>query len=234
MKDYEEFYSKIIYPLQDGILKIVKELDLPFYLTGGTALSRAYFNHRYSDDIDLFVNNDSYFNSFVELFYKSILSHQTINEFQIDYQKIIRTEYHCQFFISKDNATLKIDLINDVAPHYGELIEHQIFGKVDNLRNILSNKITALYRYEVKDIVDLWAICKNYGFDYKQIIKEAQSKEAGIDPITLYEIISSFPIAKLELIKWVNKPDYEEFKKDLDKIAEDLLYGRENTVSKNN
>lgn len=234
MKDYEEFYSKKIYPLQDGILKIVKELDLPFYLTGGTALSRAYFNHRYSDDIDLFVNNDSNFNSFVELFYKSLISHQTINEFQIDYQKIIRTEYHCQFFISKDNATLKIDLINDVAPHYGELIEHQIFGKVDNLRNILSNKITALYRYEVKDIVDLWAICKNYGFDYKQIIKEAQSKEAGIDPITLYEIISSFPIAKLELIKWVNKPDYEEFKKDLDKIAEDLLYGRENTVSKNN
>ncbi len=32
-----------------------KKLETPFYLTGGTALSRHYFNHRYSDDIVLFV-----------------------------------------------------------------------------------------------------------------------------------------------------------------------------------
>ncbi|HPK45112.1 MAG TPA: nucleotidyl transferase AbiEii/AbiGii toxin family protein, partial [Spirochaetota bacterium] len=36
------------------MLNCVKNLNLPFYLTGGTALSRGYFNHRYSDDIDLF------------------------------------------------------------------------------------------------------------------------------------------------------------------------------------
>jgi len=35
----------------------VKKSGTPFYLTGGTALSRGYFNHRYSDDLDLFVNN---------------------------------------------------------------------------------------------------------------------------------------------------------------------------------
>ena len=30
----------------------------PFFLTGGTALSRFYTRHRYSDDLDLFVSRD--------------------------------------------------------------------------------------------------------------------------------------------------------------------------------
>jgi predicted nucleotidyltransferase component of viral defense system len=212
-------------------LKIIRELNLPFYLTGGTALSRAYFNHRYSDDLDLFVNNDDNFNAYVELFYKSLLSLQTKNEFEIDYQKIIRTEYSCQFFIVKKDLSLKIDLVNDLSPYFGKINQHNLLGKVDNLRNILSNKITALYRYEVKDIVDLWVICKNYQFNYRHIINEAQSKEAGIDPISLYEIISSFPISKLELIKWIKKPDFNQFKNDLEKISDDLLKGRDNTIA---
>jgi len=32
-----------------------------FYLTGGTAVSRAYLQHRFSDDLDLFVNYDKRF-----------------------------------------------------------------------------------------------------------------------------------------------------------------------------
>jgi predicted nucleotidyltransferase component of viral defense system len=49
-----EYYNKIIYPLQDKTIPAFK--DSPFYLTGGTALSRGYYNHRYSDDLDYFVN----------------------------------------------------------------------------------------------------------------------------------------------------------------------------------
>ena len=41
---YEQgaYYREKLYPFQDGILKIVNDLRLPFYLTGGTALSRFY------------------------------------------------------------------------------------------------------------------------------------------------------------------------------------------------
>jgi predicted nucleotidyltransferase component of viral defense system len=35
--------------------------DYDFYLTGGTALSRFYLNHRYSDDLDFFVHQKSDF-----------------------------------------------------------------------------------------------------------------------------------------------------------------------------
>jgi predicted nucleotidyltransferase component of viral defense system len=49
---HDDYYGNILYPLQYKVLEIVAELPVDFYLTGGTALSRAYLNHRYSDDLD--------------------------------------------------------------------------------------------------------------------------------------------------------------------------------------
>jgi hypothetical protein len=37
-------------------LRVITACDTDFYLTGGTALSRVYLHHRFSDDLDLFVN----------------------------------------------------------------------------------------------------------------------------------------------------------------------------------
>jgi predicted nucleotidyltransferase component of viral defense system len=45
--------------LQDGVLKTVNGCGTQFFLTSGTALSRGYYNHRYSDDLDFFVTRDS-------------------------------------------------------------------------------------------------------------------------------------------------------------------------------
>ncbi|MDR0646755.1 MAG: nucleotidyl transferase AbiEii/AbiGii toxin family protein [Elusimicrobiota bacterium] len=39
-------------------MKVISGCKTRFFLTGGTALSRAYLRHRYSDDLDFFVNND--------------------------------------------------------------------------------------------------------------------------------------------------------------------------------
>jgi len=44
-----------LYRLQDRVLMHLKRADHGFYLTGGTALSRGYYRHRYSDDLDFFV-----------------------------------------------------------------------------------------------------------------------------------------------------------------------------------
>ena len=52
------YYNDSLYPLQDRVLKAIQAAQTPFYLTGGTALSRCYFNHRYSDDLGFFVNKD--------------------------------------------------------------------------------------------------------------------------------------------------------------------------------
>jgi predicted nucleotidyltransferase component of viral defense system len=81
-----EYYSNILYPLQDKVFPVFK--DTPFYLTGGTALSRGYYNHRYSEDLHYFVNYHPDF--------------QRLSQIQIDkLQKIFKdaeTDYRGEYF----------------------------------------------------------------------------------------------------------------------------------------
>jgi predicted nucleotidyltransferase component of viral defense system len=49
--------AKVLTPLQEKVLDILFDhgfADRGYYLTGGTALSEFYLQHRYSDDLDLF------------------------------------------------------------------------------------------------------------------------------------------------------------------------------------
>jgi hypothetical protein len=66
----EDYYLNTLYPLQDKILQFISAADNSFYLTGGTALSRAYLHHRFSDDLDLFVNNDETYKKQVECIFQ--------------------------------------------------------------------------------------------------------------------------------------------------------------------
>ena len=56
-----DFYLSRLYPLQDRIFVRLASIDTGFYLTGGTAASRGYLHHRFSDDLDFFVNDDDRF-----------------------------------------------------------------------------------------------------------------------------------------------------------------------------
>jgi len=80
--------------------------------------------------------------------------------------------------------------------HYGDFEYNKSLGKIDSWQNILSNKITAVFRFEPKDIADIWIISKNKTFNWKMIIKEAKTKEAGIEPEVIFNILKSFPIEK--------------------------------------
>ena len=62
----KDYYFTRLYPLQDKVLKAVNDLNTGFYLSGGTASSRGYLHHRFSDDIDLFVNDDNRFGLWAE------------------------------------------------------------------------------------------------------------------------------------------------------------------------
>ncbi len=62
----QETYTNKLYPLQDKVLKLLEKVNTHFYLTGGTVLGRYYLHHRYSDDLDLFVNQLTNFKSETE------------------------------------------------------------------------------------------------------------------------------------------------------------------------
>lgn len=209
----------------------MKELNLPFYLTGGTALSRYYFQHRYSDDLDFFVNSDPDYKNYIRQLFTALESAHKSGEFFINYDKVITADDYTQVIIEKNEALLKIDLVNDISIHFGEIQDDKKLGRVDPWRNILSNKISAIFRFEVKDYVDIWIIAKNKKFNWKQIISEAKQKEAAVDPIGIFELFKSFPFENLELIKWKINSNCEIVKNDFDIISNDIFHGRENSLA---
>ncbi|SPD73148.1 conserved hypothetical protein [uncultured Desulfobacterium sp.] len=212
----------------------MQELALPFYLTGGTALSRHYFGHRYSEDLDLFVNKDQDYSSYVAKVFAALERRQDIGDFHIRYESVQKFDTFATLHLSTlDGQTdLKIDLVNDATPHYGGFETNPVLGRVDNWRNILSNKLGALLRFEPKDYVDLWVIAKNRSFSWKEIVEEGRAKEAGLDPVLLYDLIRSFPLDTLSTIRWAVEVDPHVFLKDLHSLAEDMFFMRDNLPEK--
>jgi len=208
----------------------VKELNIPFYLTGGTALSRFYFNHRFSDDLDLFVNADEKYSSYVEKLLSYLEKNKSTLGISINYERLTKSENYTQLFLSGDQVELKIDLINDIAVYFGEFENDEELGKVDNWRNILSNKVSALFRFEIKDYVDIWIISKNKKFNWREILLEAKQKEVGVDPVEIFNLFTSFPFDNLGLIKWSSSFDNKEIEKDFSAIAGDIFHGRDNSL----
>lgn len=232
MKQSASFYRDILYPFQDGILNIVRQLNTPFYLTGGTALGRHYFSHRFSDDLDLFVNSEPNYSRHVAQILNALEENQKRFNFAIDYRRLRKEEHYTQIFLTQleNAADLKLDLINDIAAHYGELEHSKTMGRIDSWRNILSNKLAAVFRYEAKDFADIWIIAKHKPIAWREIISEAKTKEAGIDPLALQEILRSFPPDEVMAVKWNIPIDENNFIADLATIADDILQGKENSL----
>ncbi|MEI6387968.1 MAG: nucleotidyl transferase AbiEii/AbiGii toxin family protein [Spirochaetota bacterium] len=230
MRSYSEYYEKKLYPLQDGVLRCVEGCGTRFFLTGGTALSRGYFNHRYSDDLDFFVCADDTFNEEVEL----VLAGLANEGFRWDDSRdFIRAGDFFTLAVEMapfPDIRLKLDFVNDVAPRFGDLAITQVFNRTDSLRNILSNKLTALFRFEAKDLADIRTICRNYSFCWGSILDEARQKEAGLEAPLAVEILLGMPESEFQSVRWNKAPSWKDFQADLSVIASDLTRGIENSL----
>ena len=226
MHESEAYYEEILYPLQNGVLRTLAACEAPFYLTGGTALHRHFFGFRYSDDLDLFVNQDAGFSRHVDRAL-AVLREQG---YRFDADAFVRNDEYARLLIEDGETMLRVDLVNDSAPRFGPVVSGSLFPRIDSLRNILSNKVTAMYRLESKDIADLWAICAHMAFRWADVMAEANRKEAGIDAATVADLVRSFPKDLFDTIRWRKRPDETTFFADLTAIASDLLAVRENSL----
>jgi len=150
--------------------------------------------------------------------------------FKVLTDRIVISNDYLQVYIASEEIELKIDFVNDILARFGELVDKEIYGKIDNVRNILSNKISALYRFEVKDYVDIWMICKNYSFNWRDLISEAKQKEVSVDPLEIYNLFKSFPFENLNIVKWAIDVDTDQMKKEFEIIAEDIINRNDNTL----
>ena len=165
----QEYYEKSLYPLQDEVLDLFTEER--FYLTGGTCLSRFYFKHRYSEDLDFFFDGTLY----------------SVNQFEIDYLKLVSKikvsneieitvagEHFKRLFIKKKDVTLKIEFIYEPYPRIDKVRKlKNIF--IDTKENIAVNKLTAVYtRKTAKDFFDLYFLLRE--FDLTTLLKKTEIK----------------------------------------------------------
>ncbi len=212
--DEEEFYFKTLYPLQDRVFQAIKN-DV-FYLTGGTALSRFYYNHRFSDDLDFFYDGFIHPKENFNFSYREI-----VYALEKEFDKIevtIDGEFFKRLFISENNAVLKIEFIYENFKTVGEKKEFKGI-LIDSKENICANKIgTISDRRTAKDFIDLFFLLKDIelalAIDWSQLKKVPPAYEGLMiatgdllrDPYLLEGgVITLQPINDEEFISFTKK-----------------------------
>jgi hypothetical protein len=219
-KDYRKLYR-----IQDKILVALKPVLSSFYLTGGTALGRFYLNHRFSEDLDFFINNSDTFQSSVKDIEKVL-----INKFSIlKHQSIISDDY-ARYYAEDENGVLKIEFVNDIAYRCGIPNKYK-YGLIDTPLNILTNKLTAIAgRDEPKDVFDICTLAQHYRFNWLEVFREAKNK-AIINEIEVEQRIKSFPVIAFLETDWHILPvDIHFVSRAIQIMANDLLLGSDNSV----
>lgn len=217
MANNAAFYFDVLYPLQDLVIKAINQADTGFYLTGETAASRGYLEHRFSDDLDYFVNDDNHFGLWVERIIASLNKGWQCNV-------LMKEERFARLNIALENFSLKIEMVNDVPARVGEVQNHPILGRLDTAENILANKVTALLdREEPKDFADIWGFCCQQNLSLHNAITGAQGKAAGIFPADLARVLLSVSKADWETVRWINPPPADTFITQLNQLGERLL-----------
>ena len=220
----KNYYTNNLYPFQDVVLKLIMKVDDIFYLTGSTALGRFYLKHRYSDDLDLFVNRENNFKQ---------LSNKIISQLQHHFSEIeiaLLSKDFARIFIHNEEYSLKIEFVNDVLFHTGEIKSADFFHRIDSWKNILSNKICALSRDEAKDMADLIFISMKYNFTWETMINYAQQKDTWVNEIEVSQLIYNFDMRRLIKINWIQEPEYGKIQDFCKIIAKDIIDGGKNSI----
>lgn len=215
----KEYYFKRLYPLQETILRVISRLGTGFYLTGGTASSRGYLHHRFSDDIDLFVNDDDRFGLWADRVIHALAESK---DRRIDILQ--KDAGFVRLALFEGDVLLKIEMVNDVPSHIGDIRRDAVLGMIDSPENILANKITAAVdRQEPKDLADIWGFCCKMGLSLPTAITDAHSKAAGIFPADLARVLCSAAKSDWEAVRWIESPGPDKYLQDLQKLGDRLI-----------
>ena len=177
----------ILTPTQFKVLELLaqeKRITSTFYLTGGTALSEFYLQHRLSEDLDLFTEIAEVEPKVVESFLKKISP-------QLEINKIKRTQFLgliSYLLMFENGLELKVDFNYYPFPRINKGKKFQNL-EIDSLYDIAVNKVHTLFmRPRPRDYIDLFFILKKERGNYslKKLILDAKAKfDWDIDRITL-------------------------------------------------
>jgi len=147
------------------------ELYSNFYFSGGTALSEYYLQHRYSEDLDFF-SEEEINTSDLNLF---LTSHK--KDFKAAQIQYTRSFNRNVFFLHYQGETeLKVEFTYypftrlEKGPAAGNL-------QIDSALDIAVNKaFTLTQQARGRDFYDIYMLCQKYNFDFPDLLKKARQK----------------------------------------------------------
>lgn len=213
-----------LYKLQDRAIAALQDVLQGFYLTGGTALDRFYLHHRYSEDLDFFINAADDYNIRVNSIFRKLKS-----SFNLDESLTLEADTYTRFYLA-ELPKLKIEIVNDVPERWGE--SNTAMGiEIDNPANILSNKLGCIIsRDEPKDVFDIVSLAETYSFNWKDVYSQAIKKQI-ISETDIAMRLHNFPVQWLAEVSWSRKPNNLEYiAQQLKTIADDFIFAQDNSL----
>lgn len=136
--------------------------------------------HRYSEDLDFFSENEFDILN-LDVFFNQIKREAGI--LKIDFQQSYNRNL---FFLHFKGEVLKMEFTFFPFPRIAEG-KREYGVKIDSLIDIAVNKLFTVYqRTKARDYVDLYFICKEKNFSIDNLVREAKTKfDWHIDPIQL-------------------------------------------------
>jgi predicted nucleotidyltransferase component of viral defense system len=174
LKENRGFYAS---PRQrEVLLRLLTHptIEQSFFLTGGTALAVFYLYHRVSDDLDFFTLAP------VDL---SELDYWIRAQWTEGCSKIKEGPSFLSFLIDETKVEFVLDPLSNTDNRASITFENGNHLRVDNLRNIVSNKLGAIVsRQEPKDFVDFYFLHERYpDLDLEGTYQDAKRKDAIFD-----------------------------------------------------
>lgn len=158
-----------IYAEQDRILTALKKLrNFPFVLSGGTALSRFYFHHRFSEDLDFFCEEIDF--SFEKIEKIMILLRKEGFSCKLSTQSARPGHLAAAIYEIGRKTRIKVDFLEDPFSGMWNPVQRKSDAgytfRVDALDQIYYRKFFALIEQwhkirrirRTKDLVDLYAL----------------------------------------------------------------------------
>ncbi|MBC8385633.1 MAG: nucleotidyl transferase AbiEii/AbiGii toxin family protein [Candidatus Cloacimonetes bacterium] len=209
-----------LYKIQDEVLSLIFEEPTELYLTGGTCLSRFYYAKRYSLDLDFFANSSNRFHFII----RSLLDKFSARD--IPYNTVSETKDFIRLLVRND---LQVDFINDRVKYAGKVQAKNSYN-IDNVYNILANKVTAiLSRDNIKDVFDIYLIAKYNSYNWTEIIKSARDKMTfGVEEFC--DRLASFPRNLIHQLDMIDADFLLNFDAEFDLLIDDVVKGKANSL----
>lgn len=178
---------QVVTNLQERLLRQISQTSLKdnFFLTGGTALSVFYLQHRYSDDLDFFTE--------VPEAIKQVMP--SLKGVQQDLSLSIEPRRTFETFTEiivrdKEGETTILHFAQDSPYRFMPTIYNKDYKiSIDNSLDISCNKFSALFdRHDMKDFADIYFINKEI-MKFEEVYSYAKKKHIGLDEYWLSQAL---------------------------------------------